>query len=187
MAIDLTYLKKRAELLKDTSDSFNDEKIQLALSKIEFPKIVLSNEVSDNNGFEAIVHNKLFRNWIDLIPDSDKGFIKFIYIDGNDNNIDKYIRLSMIKPAYFKFENEINIVNENDFYLAKYILWQFIILKKPIGINFANFEMNQIFNNLDIDISKDKIDFDRELSFSDFYKQIYFAKWALKDTVSNVD
>ncbi|MDR2268705.1 MAG: hypothetical protein LBD94_00800 [Rickettsiales bacterium] len=180
MMIDLTYLKKRAEMTRD----FNDEKVCAAFAKIIPPRISIADiEVPENNGFECVVSNKMFRNWIDLIPESDRGFVRFIYADGNDRNVEKYLKLAMTTPAFKTFQSFVSKDwKDSDLFLMRYLLWRGVVLKSPVGIDFGNYEMNMILSSLPIDISKDKVRFE-DCSFVDFYRMFKCAEWGL----NNVD
>jgi hypothetical protein len=179
-AADLAYLKKRAEFLAGAPDSFGDEKVRAALAKIAPPRIRIDCAPAENNGFECVVHNKLFRNWIDLIPESDRGFIGFSYSDGNDADIDKYLRAAMTMPAWEKFRSAVSAdAGDSDMFAARWLVWHSAVLGRPVGFDFGNYEMNAIFNSLPVDISKNKMKFGRELSFAGFYRTIKFAEWCL--------
>ena len=179
-AIDLTYLKKRAQM----SDVFSDEKTLAALGKIIPPNLaVLADDAaSDDGAFERVVPNKLFRNWIDLIPETARGFMRFNYTDGADKNPLPYIKSAMSKNAFENFQSLVlKDPNESDLFLMRMLLWYFAVLKRPVGLDFGNYEMNAIFNSLPIDISLKKIKIDAPASFADFYRQIMFAKWGLEN------
>ena len=176
-AIDLKYLKKRAEMTRD----FNDEKVQAALSKIIPPKLYIAESFDlENNGYECVIPNKLFRNWIDLIPEQDRGFFRFTYSGGDEAALEKYLGLAMTKPAFKTFQSLVSKdAGDSDLFLMRWLIWHFAILGQPVGFDFGSYEMNVIFGSLPVDISKDKIKFGRELSLVDFYRQIKFAEWGI--------
>lgn len=178
MAFDLKYLKKRAEMTRD----FYDDKVLAALLKIVPPCIVLPDAgVPDNNVFECEIPNKMIRNWIDLIPESDRGFIRFTYVDGGDMEIEKYIKLAMTTLAWKNFQSLASKdAGDSDLFLMRWIIWHGIVLREPVGVDFGNYEMNMIFGALPIDIANNKIKMDAP-SFSDFYRQIAFVRWGLKN------
>jgi len=179
---DLTYLKKRAALTLN----FYDDKVQAALMKIIPPKIT-ADEIEaategDFAGFDCVVKNKMIRNWIDLVPENARGFVRFIYEDGDDDNILKYIRLAMAKPAWDDFcAAAIMPPSDSDLFLMRWTLWHGAVLKQPVGFDFGNFEMNAIFGALPIDIAKDKVKIERPPTISEFYREIRFAKWGLEN------
>lgn len=171
---DLTYLKKRAEFTRD----FNDEKVQNALSKMIPPKIQFAFD-AECEGVDCVVPNKIFRNWVDLIPENERSFIRFIYVDGDEVSPEKYLSFAMTKHAFKKFSSLIyEDANERELFLVHKLIWHSVILKEPIGFDFGKYEMNAIFNSLPITIShkKEKID---TPSFSEFYRMIKFAEWGL--------
>ena len=176
MALDLTYLKKRAALV----DDIMDDKVQSALIKIQPPKLEISNLSAPKiEGFDCIVKNKMMRFWIDLVPEKDRSFIRFIYIDGNDGDILKYLKTAMIKSAWNDFKAAVSKDQTDlDFNLMRYVVWNYMARGRPVGAEFGNFEMNQIVNALPMDVAKDKTIFDAP-SLADFYKMIYYTKWAL--------
>jgi hypothetical protein len=179
--VDLTYLKKRAAMLGDAKGSFGDDKVQTALAKIIPPPIVPAAAVPENNGYECVVPNKLIRNWIDLIPEDWKSFIRFIYVEGDDYEIEKYIRLAMTDIAWKSFQSYISKdQSDSDLFLMRHLIWHSAVLGRPVGIDFGVYEMNMIFANLPIDVSKDKIKAER-IPFADFYKQIKYAEWGLQN------
>lgn len=177
MALDLTYLKKRAALV----DDIKDDKVQNALRKIMPKKIDVPDVSMIETGdyYDAVVKNKMMRHWIDLVTEKDRGFIRFVYVDGNDNDILKYIKTAMTKSAWKNFSSLISKdPTDSDLSLMRYVIWNYIIKDHPVGVDFGNFEMNQIVNALPMDIAKDKAVFDAK-SLPDFYKMIYYAKWIL--------
>jgi hypothetical protein len=175
--IDLTYLKKRAEMTRD----FNDEKVRGALSKIIPPAIEIDCGDVGENGYECLVHNKSFRNWIDLIPESDRSFIRFEYVGGDDSCVEKYIKAAMIKSSWKNFCSFVSKdASDSDLFLTRHLIWHGLVLGQPVGIDFSNYEMNAIFNELPIDISKNKVKIDAP-SFADFYRWIRFAEWGLRN------
>lgn len=175
--IDITYLKKRSEMTKD----FYDPKVRDALSKIIPPQIpILEIDTPKNNGFDCIVPNKFIRNWIDLIPESDRDFMQFIYEEGQEIDEIKYIKIAMTKPAWKTFQSLIlNELKDSELFLMRWVIWNSSILKSPVGIDFGRYEMNMIFDSLPIDISCKKLKVETP-SFSDFYRQIMFVKWGIK-------
>jgi uncharacterized protein YehS (DUF1456 family) len=174
----LSYLKKRAEMTAD----FADEKVQSALSKISVKKIDFSKtDSAPLEGFDCVVSNKMFRNWLDLIPEKDRSFVRFVYEDGKDKSPEKYIRTAMTAPAFGNFQSEVsNDASEDDLFLMRRLIWDAVVLKRPVGFDFDNYEMNAIFNALPLDISKNKIKFGRKISFVEFYRMIWFAKQGLE-------
>ncbi|MDR3208639.1 MAG: hypothetical protein LBT45_02200 [Rickettsiales bacterium] len=177
MAIDLTYLKKRAEMLQD----FYDAKVQGALAKINPPALSLDCPAAEGAGYECVVRNKLLRNWIDLIPESERGFVRFVYEDGGDSDVGKYIRAAMTAPAWKSFQSLVaRTPRDSDLFLMRYLIWHGPVLGRPVGLDFGNYEMNVIFNSLPIDVSKNKSRVETP-SFVDFYRQIRFAEWGLEN------
>lgn len=176
--IDLNYLKKRAHM----TDDFCDEKVKSALAKI-IPEPIDSDSDVDFGGLDIIVPNKLFRNWIDLIPENMRGFVRFEYRDGGRAlKVEDYIKIAMTKPAYKTFQSFVSKdMDDGDLYLSRYLVWHSVVLKRPVGFDFGKYEMNMIFNSLPIDISKDKVKFEVNLSFAEFYRQIKFAEKVLRD------
>jgi len=176
--MDLTYLKKRAEMTQD----FYDGKVQTALQKIAPEPITLDDADADiGNGYECVVPNKLFRNWIDLIPESDRSFVRFIYQDGAAASLEKYIKAAMTAIAWKNLKAAVSEAqSESDLFLMRLIIWHCLVLKAPLGVDFGNYEMNQIFNALPIDVAHDRIKVERP-SFADFYKQIKYAQMAVRD------
>jgi hypothetical protein len=175
--IDLTYLKKRSGLIQD----FCDEKVQGALAKIIPPAIEPACGDVEAAGYECVVRNKSFRNWIDLIPENERGFIRLVYSDEADGCVEKYIRAAMTKPAWKNFCSFVSKdANDSDLFLMRYLIWHGAVLGRPVGIDFGNYEMNQIFNDLPVDVSKEKIRV-KAPSFADFYRQIRFADWGLRN------
>ena len=173
----ISYLKKRAEMTAD----FSDAKVQGALTKIVAPQIDLSKtDAAETDGFDCVVPNKMFRNWIDLIPDADRGFVRFVYADGNGTGLDRYVRTAMTEPAFETFRSLVSKdADDGDMFLMRWLIWHFCVLKRAVGFDFGNYEMNAIFNALPLDISRDKTKFGREVSFAGFYRMISFAKWGL--------
>ena len=177
--IDLVYLKKRSAMTTE----FDDAKVSAALAKITPPPVDISNIAAAKvENFDCIVPNKAFRNWIDLIPESDRGFVRFIYTDGDEKDVLKYMQAAMTKPAFADFLVKISMpATEDDLFLMRWLIWHGVVLKRPVGFDFGNYEMNSIFNSLPLDVSKDKIKFDRGPTFSDFYKMIAFAEWGCQN------
>jgi len=180
--VDLTYLKKRAALTTD----FYDDKVQAAILKI-IPPAITADEIEDaagmeNTGFDCVVKNKMIRNWIDLIPESARGFVRFAYEEGNDDNILKYMRIAMTKPAWDDFcVCAAGAATGEDLFLMRWTLWHSVVLKQPVGFDFGNFEMNAIFNSLPMNVAKDKIPTGQKPTFAEFYRRIRFAKWGLEN------
>jgi hypothetical protein len=176
--IDTTYLKKRAEMTRD----FYDEKVQAALCKIIPPNIIVADaDRPRRNEYEIVVKNKVLRNWIDLISDKDRSFVRFVYEDGDESDINKYIEFAFIGPVWKAFKTEVSKdPSDKDLLLMRLIIWNSFILKNPIGVDFGKYEMNTLYNNLPIDISKNKIKLETP-SFVDFYRQIMFAKWGIEN------
>ena len=173
----ISYLKKRAEMTTD----FDDVKVQSALLKIIPPAIDFSGvKAAEIDGFDCTVPNKMFRNWIDLIPENDRGFIRFVYADGADANVEKYLAAAMTSPAFLKFRPLASApANDDDLFLMRHLIWYSVVLRRPVGFDFGVYEMNAIFGALPVDISKNKTKFGRKISFVDFYRMIWFAKWGL--------
>ena len=184
MAIDRTtmsYLKKRSEMTAD----FSDVKVQAALVKIVPPPIDMPDvAAAEPDGFDCIVPNKMFRNWIDLIPEKDRGFVRFVYVGGNGGDLERYLKTAMTAPAFETFRSLVSKdADGGDLFLMRYLIWHFAVLRRAVGFDFGNYEMNAIFNGLPMDVSGNKIKFGRDVLFADFYRMIWFAKWGL----NNVD
>lgn len=191
MSLDLKYLKKRAELIQD----FYDDKVQTALLKIA-PKPIAMPEIAPAvvAGFDCAVPDKSLRYWIDLVPESDRGYYRFIYQDAknektkNDSILDsrlsflelRYLQAAMTKPAWNSFCSLVSKdASDSDLFLMRYVIWQYRVLKRPVGIDFCNFEMNQIISQLPMDIAHIKIKAVSPPDLASFYKMVYFAKWGL--------
>jgi len=174
----LIYLKKRAAMTKD----IGDEKVQSALGKIRPPKITVSNVLDlQVSGFDVTVSNKMMRWWIDLVPEYDRSFMRFIYTDGDDDDVLKYLKSAMSKSAWNEFYSLISKdQTDEDMILMRHILWNYMVLGCPIGLDFKNFEMNQILSVLPIDIACVKNSIVAP-SLAGFYKMIYYAKWVLEN------
>jgi len=175
---DLTYLKKRAALV----DDINDDKVQNALAKITVPKIVIPDvKAAKVTDFDCVVKNKMMRPWLDLVPEGDRGFIRFIYVDGEDEDILKYLKTAMTKFAWNNFCSLVSKdPKDSDLSLMRFVVWNYMAKNRPVGIDFKNFEMNQIVNNLPMDIAQGKTIFETP-ALPEFYKMIYYAKWSLGD------
>ncbi|MDR2770071.1 MAG: hypothetical protein LBB08_01315 [Rickettsiales bacterium] len=179
MAIDLAYLKKRAEFLEMNLSGFDDEKVRAALGKINPPTIAPGAAPAENSGFECVVKNKALRNWLDLVPETDRGFMRFIYEEGTDR-IEKYLPLAMTGPAFEKFRSHVAHDNpsEEDLFLMRRLIWDHSVLGRPVGVDFGIYEMNMIFNSLPVDVARSKMTL-KAPSFADFYRMIKFAEWGL--------
>ncbi|MDR1027551.1 MAG: hypothetical protein LBL46_04010 [Rickettsiales bacterium] len=175
MAIDLTYLKKRAEMTTDIAD----EKVRAALSKIVAPRIeVPALPAPEGTDFAAA---KLMRNWIDLIPADRRGWMSIRYEDGGCADTEMCLRAAMTAPAYESFRSFVcKDPNENDMEPAHIALWRAFVLKEPVGMDFGNYEMNNIWNALPVDISHKKIKMDAP-DFNDFYAMIKCAEWVIEN------
>jgi hypothetical protein len=181
MAIDLTYLKKRAEMVGDAPDGFYDDKVQAALAKIIPPEIIVA-DAADFSGFEYPVKNKTFKNWVDIIPEGDRGFVRFEYGAGDDDALEKILGIAMTKTAFKSFRSAVSKdADDSDLFLMRYLIWFSIVLGQPVGFDFGSYEMNMIFNSLPVDISKNKIKVVRDISFVEFYRMFKFAKWGLEN------
>jgi len=173
---DMTYLKKRAALVQD----FRDDKVQAALGKIIPPAIEIEAWDFAAEGLDYVVKNKIMRNWIDLIPETARGFVRFVYEDGEDDDILKYIRAAMTAPAWEDFRRAASgPPADSDLFLMRFLIWHGAVLKRPVGFDFGNFEMNAIFASLPVDVAKDKIKIERAPSLPEFYRWFWFAKWGL--------
>jgi hypothetical protein len=173
----IAYLKKRAEMTAD----FNDEKVAAALSKIVVPDPDFSKTgAAGCDGFDCIVPNKMFRNWIDLIPERDRGYVRFVYTDGGGGRVEKYLKTAMTEFAFANFKARVSEpANDGDLFLMRWLIWHAVVLKQAVGFDFGNYEMNAIFNSLPLDISKDRKKFGRRVDFAEFYKMIWFAEKGL--------
>ena len=172
----IAYLKKRAEMTTD----FDDEKVVSALSKIVVPNPDFSKtEAADCDGFDCIVPNKMFRNWIDLIHEGDRGYVRFVYADGDGGRVEKYLKTAMTEFAFANFTARVSEPTDDDLFLMRWLIWHSVVLKRAVGFDFGNYEMNAIFNSLPLDISKDRKKFDRAVDFAEFYKMIWFAEKGL--------
>ncbi|MDR1071635.1 MAG: hypothetical protein LBL21_03265 [Rickettsiales bacterium] len=177
MEFDLKYLKKRAGMTGD----FDDTKVQSALAKIIPPAVSMDFDEAENNGYDCVVRNKLLRTWIDLIPESERGFMGFVYEDGDDTDAAKYIKAAMTKPAWESLRSFVSKDPEDsDLFPMRYLIWHAAVLGRPVGLDFGSYEMNMIFNSLPVDISRNKTRIETP-TFAGFYRQFRFAEWGIKN------
>ena len=175
MALDLTYLKKRAEMTRDMAD----EKVRAALLKIVAPKIELGYPgAPDGIYFTA---SKFMRNWIDLIPDDRRGFVSIKYEDGGCDNIEESMRAATAAPMWKSFRSFVSKdQSDSDMEPMRILIWKYLVIKEPLGFDFGNYEMNNIFNALPIDIAAKKIKIETPDPFV-FYKMMKNAIWAVEN------
>jgi hypothetical protein len=175
MKLDFTYLKKRAQM----TDDFDDAKVQAALAKLAPPP--LAAEAGPADGYECVVGNKLLRNWVDLVPEGWRGFMSFSYEDGDDAGIDKYLCAAMTGPAWKSFQSAVSREPDGeDLFLSRWLVWYSAVLRRPVGIDFGVYEMNQIFNALPVDVAARKTRMAAP-DFAGFYRAVMHALWSLAD------